>query len=70
MMPQSERCYGLTGKGRAAALLITVQQRWEQLTPDQQAECSAILERLAAALRREQAHPVPARVPLVGRVAS
>jgi hypothetical protein len=45
---------GLTGKGRAAALLITVRDAWEQLTPDQQAEFSAILERLSAALRREQ----------------
>ena len=60
---------GLTGKGRAAALLVIVQQRWDHLTPMQQADCAAILERLAAALRREPARPVAARVPLVGRVA-
>lgn len=44
---------GLTGKGRAAALLVTVRERWGQLTPEQQVECSAILARLSLALRRE-----------------
>ena len=51
---------GLTGKGRAAALLIRVREQWERLTPDQQAECSAILGRLSMALRREQPCPRPA----------
>jgi len=51
---------GLTGKGTAAALLIRVRDGWEQLSPSQQHECSAILERLAVALRRE--HSVRARV--------
>ena len=60
----------LTGKGRAAALLITVCERWESLSPAQRAQCAEILERLAAALRREQARPVDGRVVLAGRVAS
>ena len=63
---------GLTAKGQAAALLIRVRDGWEQLSPSQQHECSAILERLAVALRREHSlatrAPSPARVPLLGRV--
>jgi len=71
---------GLTAKGQAAALLIRVRDGWEQLSPSQQHECSAILERLAVALRREHSvcqratavAPAPAgvngRVPLVGRL--
>ncbi len=71
---------GLTGKGTAAALLIRVRDTWDSLSPSQQAECSAILERLHVALRREHSvcqratavAPVPAggnvRMPLLGRV--
>ncbi len=51
--PSTARPLALTGKGNAAALLIRVLDRWEQLSPSQQAECGAILERLAVALRRE-----------------
>jgi len=62
----------LTGKGQAAALLVRVRESWDALSPSQQAECGAILERLAVALRREHSlatrAPSPARVPLLGRV--
>jgi len=51
---------GLTGKGTAAALLIRVRDTWDSLSPSQQAECSAILERLAVVLRRE--HSVRDRI--------
>lgn len=61
----------LTPKGRAVALLLAVRERWETLTPEQQAECSAILERLAAALRREEVSKpstLPRPLPLIGRI--
>jgi hypothetical protein len=65
---------GLTAKGQAAALLVRVRDRWEQLSPAQQHECAEILGRLAATLRREHSvatrAPSPVRVPLLGRVAS
>ncbi len=56
----TRRLSGLTGKGTAAALLIRVRDTWEQLSLSQQHECSAILERLAACLRRE--HSVLSRI--------
>ena len=51
----TRRLGALTGKGNATALLIRVRDRWEQLSPSQQAECADLLERLAIALRREHA---------------
>ncbi len=62
MMPQTATRPrpGLTGKGTAAALLVRVQQHWDDFTPAQQAECSAILARLSVALRRE--HSVLSRI--------
>jgi hypothetical protein len=61
----------LTQKGRAAALLIRVRDSWEQLNPQQQAECSAILDRLQAAMRREDACQLArVRVPLVARLSA
>ena len=63
---------GLTGRGRAVVILRQVQARWLELTPSQQAECSALLERLSAALRRE--HNVltrqPSPLPLIGRISA
>ena len=66
--PSTTRPLALTGKGQAAALLIRVQQHWDDFTPAQRHECELILGRLAACLRRE--HSVANRVPLVGRIAS
>ena len=60
----------VTGKGKACLLLRRVEREWHTMSPAKQAELELILERLAAALRRDQARPVAARVPLVGRVAS
>ena len=51
---------GLTGKGSATALLVRVRETWDSLSPSQQAECSAIIERLAASLKRE--HSVRDRI--------
>jgi len=54
-MPQTStrRLSGLTGTGHAAVLLIAVRDRWELLSPSQQAECGVLLGRLSVALRRE-----------------
>ncbi len=61
---------GLTGRGYAVAILRRLEQRWPELSSSQQAECSDILERLSAVLRRE--HSVCDRavftVPLVGHL--
>jgi len=66
MMPQTaRRLSGLTGKGHATVLLIAIRDQWELLSPSQQAECSALLERLSVALRRE--HSVADRAPSAGR---
>ena len=55
----------LTHKGRVVAVLATLRDRRERLTPEQQAEAGALVERLAAAYRS----PRTPRVPLVGRMA-
>jgi hypothetical protein len=71
--PTSRPAVGLTGKGRAAALLISVRERWEQLSPDQQAECEAILQHLSVAMRRDVNRPdmsAPRPLPLVGRLSA
>jgi hypothetical protein len=61
----------LTGKGRAYVLLMQVRDRWAELSPQQQAECSAILDRLQAAMRREDACQLArVRVPLVARLSA
>jgi hypothetical protein len=71
---------GLTGKGRAVALLVKVRDRWGSLTPDQRAEVTDLVARLSVALRRESKSDTVSdfqtlevsrpRVPLVGRIAS
>jgi hypothetical protein len=58
----------LTPKGRAVALLVTLRDRWDTLAPEQQDECAAILERLAATLRSERANTERSPQPLVGRL--
>ena len=63
---------GLTAKGQAAALLVRVRDGWDTFSPSQRAEVADLVDRLSQALRRE--HSVrdrqPARVSLVGRIAS
>jgi len=65
---------GLTLKGTATVALVAVRDRWEQLSSSQQHECADLVERLSAALRREHSvadrAPSPARVSLIGRIAS
>jgi hypothetical protein len=63
---------GLTGKGRAAVVLIRVRESWDSLTPDQRAEVAELVARLSVAMRREiVAAPQQSRpLPLVGRIAS
>jgi hypothetical protein len=66
---------GLTGKGRAVALLVTVRDRWDSLTPDQRAEVADQVARLSVALRAEKlastdANSVPRPLPLVGRLSA
>ncbi len=56
----TRRLTALTGKGQAAALLVRVQQHWDDFTPSQRRECELILEQLAVALRRT--HSVADRV--------
>ena len=72
--PTTRRLSGLTPKGRATVALIAVRDRWEQLSPSQQAEVADLVERLGVALRREHSlanrAPSPARVSLIGRIAS
>jgi hypothetical protein len=60
----------LTAEGRACAILLQVRNRWGTLTPDQQAECEAVLERLSAAMRREQPASTLRPLPLVGRLSA
>jgi hypothetical protein len=76
----TRRMGGLTGGGPSAALLARIRDGWDDYTPSQRAEVAAILEQLAAALKREHSvcqratavAPAPAggngRVPLVGRL--
>ena len=64
---------GLTGKGRAYAILLQVRDRWGTLNPDQQAECAELLDRLQAAMRREQMSfrkDSPRPLPLVARISA
>ena len=72
IMPQTAThiASGLTGKGTAAALLLRVRDGWADLSPSQQAECSAILGRLAIALKREHSVATRQPLPLLGRIAS
>jgi hypothetical protein len=49
----TRRVSALTGRGLAVVLLRQVQERWPELTPAQQAECTELLERLSVAFRRE-----------------
>ncbi len=70
----------LTDKGRVYVALAAVRDRWDQFTPDQRAEVAELVQRLNAAMRREEmslridnrpangASPAPARVPLLGRL--
>ena len=66
------RLSGLTPKGRATVALLAVRDRWDSLSPSQQAECAELLGRLSVALRGEPSvadrAPSPVRVPLVGRI--
>ena len=70
----TRRLGGLTAKGTATVALISVRDRWEQLSPSQQAECAELLERLSVAIRREHSlanrAPSPVLVPLVGRLSA
>ena len=56
--PTTRPALGLTGKGRAVVLLRQVERRWDGMSAAQRAECGAILDRLAAALRREALAPI------------
>ena len=56
--------FGLTDKGRVVAVLATLRDRWERLTPDQQAEARALVDRLVATYRTRPA----VRVPLAARL--
>jgi len=74
-MPQTarRRLSGLTPKGRATVALIAVRDRWELLSPSQQAECAELLGRLSVALRREtcpEYGQVSRPLPLVGRLSA
>ena len=60
----AEQRVGLTERGRIRAVLVALEQGWDGLTPEQQAEALALVERLAACYRRP-----PVRVPLVGKLA-
>jgi len=51
----TRRLSGLTPKGDAAVALIAVRDTWDLLSPSQQADVADLVERLAGALRREQA---------------
>ena len=76
----TEQRYGLTERGRVAALAIrlradrplvargvaAIAERWETLNPEQRAEALALVERLAAAARQPRR---TVRVPLVGGLA-
>jgi antitoxin (DNA-binding transcriptional repressor) of toxin-antitoxin stability system len=70
--PITRRVGGLTDKGRVVAVLVTLREQWDTLSPSQQAEAANLVERLAAVYRRE--HSVSARtttavrVPLLGRL--
>jgi len=69
----TRRLSGLTGKGQAVVLLIAVRDRWELLSPPQQAECSELLGRLRVALRGEtcpESGQVSRPLPLVGRLSA
>ena len=60
----AEERFGLTDRGRIRAVLVTLEQRWDSLSPEQQSEALALVERLAACYRRPAV-----RVPLAGRLA-
>jgi len=54
-------------------LLIAVRDRWDTLSPSQQAEAAELLGRLSAALRREtcpHSGQVSPPLPLVGRLSA
>jgi hypothetical protein len=61
---------GLTGKGRAYAILLQVRDNWEQFTPDQRAEVADLVARLSLALRREEGSQEIRPLPLVGRISA
>ena len=76
----TEHRYGLTERGRVAALAVrlrtdrplvargvaAIAENWPQLTPEQRAEAMALVERLSAAARQPRR---TVRVPLIGRAA-
>jgi antitoxin (DNA-binding transcriptional repressor) of toxin-antitoxin stability system len=66
---------GLTGKGRAVALLVTVRERYDSLSPDQQREVADLVARLSVALRAESSKLATSKLaarplPLVGRLSA
>jgi hypothetical protein len=64
---------GLTGKGRAVALLVKVRDRWDSLTPDQKQEVADLVARLSVAMRRDlvsHSNEVRRPQPLVGRLSA
>jgi hypothetical protein len=64
---------GLTGKGRAAVVLIRVRESWDSLSDDQQQECADLVARLAIALKAERNgvnHPNPRSLPLAARLSA
>jgi hypothetical protein len=63
---------GLTPKGKAVVLLVTVRDRWDTLSDDQKQECADLVARLSVAMRRENVSPAKQfrPLPLVGRISA
>ena len=51
---------GLTDRGRVRAVPLSLAARWATLTGAQQARARVLVDRLAAAIRREVTPPDPA----------